>query len=124
MSAFAVCVTVIASAGNQKPLAAPVNLNTATSEELQTVPGIRPAAAEQILLLRKNYGPFKSVDDLLAITGLGRKRLDEMRKYLTVGKVASSGQPATAAKLASPAKPNRAPKIFSPSADPACTSRL
>jgi len=40
--------------------------------------------------MRKTYGPFKSVDDLLAIRGLGAKRLEKMRRYLTVGKPAAS----------------------------------
>jgi len=40
----------------------------------------------KILQMRKSYGAFKSVDDLLAIRGLGPKRLEKMRKYLTVGK--------------------------------------
>jgi competence protein ComEA len=53
-----------------------VNLNTATSEQPQQVPGIGPAAGK-ILQMRKTYGPFKSVDDLLAIRGLGAKRLDK-----------------------------------------------
>src|SRR5260370_37237454 len=70
----------------KKPPAKPVNLNTATSEELQQVPGIGPATAEKILQMRKSYGAFKSVDDLLAIRGLGATRLAKMRKYLTVGK--------------------------------------
>lgn len=74
------------SANKKKPPAKPVNINTATSEELQQVPGIGPATAQKILQMRKSYGPFKSVDDLLAIRGLGQKRLDKMRKYLTVGK--------------------------------------
>ena len=73
-------------AGKKKPPAKPVNINAATSEELQQVPGIGPATAQKILQMRKSYGPFKSVDDLLAIRGLGEKRLDKMRKYLTVGK--------------------------------------
>src|SRR5713101_624536 len=47
-----------------------------------------PATAEKILQMRKSYGAFKSVDDLLAIRGLGAKRLEKMRKYLTVGKPA------------------------------------
>jgi len=84
-----------ADAGKKKPPAKPVNLNTAGSEELQQVPGIGPATADKILKMRKSYGPFKSVDDLLAIRGLGPKRLDKMRKYLTVGK-------STAVKAASP----------------------
>jgi competence protein ComEA len=74
------------NAGKKKPPAKPVNINTATSEELQQVPGIGPVTAQKILQMRKTYGPFKSVDDLLAIRGLGQKRLDKMRKYLTVGK--------------------------------------
>ncbi len=74
----------------KKPPERPVNLNTATSEQLQQVPGIGPATAGKILQMRKTYGPFKSVDDLLAIRGLGAKRLEKMRKYLTVGKPAAS----------------------------------
>src|SRR6266446_765566 len=74
----------------KKPPARPVNINTATSEELQQVPGIGPATAEKILQMRKSYGAFKSVDDLLAIRGLGAKRLEKMRKYLTVGKPAAT----------------------------------
>lgn len=72
----------------KKPPLKPVNLNTAGSVELQRVPGIGPATAEKILQMRKSYGAFKSVDDLLAIKGIGKKRLDKMRKYLTVGKPA------------------------------------
>ncbi len=51
----------------KKPPAQPVNINTANSEQLQTVPGIGPATADKILQMRKSYGAFKSVDDLLAI---------------------------------------------------------
>lgn len=90
---------------NKKPPAAPVNLNTATSEELQTVPGIGPATAEKILQMRKNYGAFKSVDDLLAIKGIGPKRLEKMRKYLTVGKPPSSNRPSSTKPSDQPAKP-------------------
>ena len=78
------------SFAKKKPPEKPVNINTASSEELQAVPGIGPVTAEKILRMRKTYGAFKSVNDLLAIRGLGPKRLDKMRKYLTVGKVAAS----------------------------------
>src|SRR5712664_2148478 len=77
----------------KKPPARPVNINTATSEELQLVPGIGPATADKILQMRKSYGAFKSVDDLLAIKGLGKKRLEKMRKYLTVSKASATKQP-------------------------------
>src|SRR5258708_12720926 len=78
---FSTCVYA-----KKKPPAQPVNINTANSEQLQAVPGIGPATAEKILQMRKSYGAFKSMDDLLAIRGLGPKRLEKMRKYLTVGK--------------------------------------
>ena len=80
-------------AATKKPPLKPVNINTATSEELQQVPGIGPATAEKILLMRKSYGAFKSVDDLLAIKGLGKKRLEKMRKYLTVSKSSALNKP-------------------------------
>jgi len=77
------------SLAKKKPPEKPININTANSEQLQQVPGIGPATAQKILQMRKSYGPFKSVDDLLAIRGLGQKRLNKMRKYLTVGKGSS-----------------------------------
>jgi len=92
-----ICVPAVLSA-KKKPPAKPVNINTATSEELQQVPGIGPATAEKILQMRKSYGAFKSVDDLLAIRGLGTKRLEKMRKYLTVGKPPQAKSSALPAK--------------------------
>jgi competence ComEA-like helix-hairpin-helix protein len=71
---------------NKKPPLHPVNLNTATAAQLQEVPGIGPATADKILKMRKSYGPFKSVDDLRAIKGIGPKRMEKMRKYVTVRK--------------------------------------
>ena len=88
----------------KKPPARPVNLNTATSQELQQVPGIGPATADKILQMRKSYGAFKSVDDLLAIRGLGPKRLEKMRKYLTVGKPAAAKPTTPSAKSTTPAE--------------------
>jgi comEA protein len=92
---LAVCLVVSAlSAATKKPPLKPININNASSDELQQVPGIGPVTADKILQMRKSYGAFKSVDDLVAIRGIGKKRLDKMRKYLTVSKPASLGQPA------------------------------
>jgi len=100
------CLAVLSIASaNKKPPAAPVNLNTADSEQLQLVPGIGPATAEKILQMRKAYGAFKSVDDLLAIRGIGPKRLEKMRKYLTVSRTASASKPSPTAKPAGPPPP-------------------
>jgi len=90
---------------NKKPPAAPINLNTATSEELQQVPGIGPVTAGKILQMRKAYGPFKSVDDLRAIKGIGPKRLEKMRRYLTVGKTPAAKKPPRDGKRFSKAEP-------------------
>lgn len=92
----------IADAGlaKKKPPLHPVNLNAASAMELQQVPGIGPSTADKILQMRKSYGSFKSVNDLLAIKGLGPKRLDKMRKYLTVGKTVQNKKPADGAQAA------------------------
>src|SRR5271155_1718684 len=115
-------MSVSPSFAKKKPPAAPVNLNTATAEQLQQVPGIGPSTADKILQMRKSYGAFKSVDDLLAIRGIGPKRLEKMRKYLTVAKAAPANKPASAAKPASPGptKSVAPPKTPSAPADPPC----
>jgi competence ComEA-like helix-hairpin-helix protein len=106
-------------AAKKKPPAHPININSADSSELQLVPGIGPATAEKILQTRKSYGSFKTVDDLLSIRGIGPKRLEKMRKYLTVGKVA--GKPATSTTAAAPTptvKNKAAPKTAASKAAP------
>lgn len=62
-----------------------VNINRATSTELQSVPGIGPATAQKIINDRTANGSFASVDDLTRVSGIGEKRLESMRPYLTVG---------------------------------------
>jgi comEA protein len=100
---------VIASATKKPPLK-PININTANSEELQQVPGIGPATAEKILQMRKSYGAFKSVDDLLSIRGIGKKRLEKMRKYLVVSKSAAVNRtPRPSASAYQQKKPDPAP---------------
>ena len=86
------------SEATKKPPLKPININTATSDELQQVPGIGPVTADKILQMRKSYGAFKSVDDLLSIRGIGKKRLEKMRKYLTVSKVTGAGKSPAATK--------------------------
>src|SRR5438105_12840967 len=118
--ALILCLLLTPGALAKKPPASPVNINTATSEELQQVPGIGPATAEKILQMRKSYGAFKSVDDLLAIRGLGPKRLEKMRKYLVAGKP-NSKNVTPAASCSGCAKP-KVPPAKSPgkaSAQPA-----
>jgi comEA protein len=102
----------------KKPPAHPINLNSASAAELQQVPGIGPSTADKILEMRKSYGAFKSVDDLLAIKGIGPKRLEKMRKYLTVGKLPQTKKPTTNA----PAPPAKSPPAKTPPAKPLAKS--
>ena len=91
------CVFVVPyTVGKKKPPTQPININTASSDQLQQVPGIGPVTAQKILQMRKSYGAFKSVNDLMAIRGIGPKRLEKMRMYLTVGKPKSTNPPVPA----------------------------
>lgn len=107
-AALLLCVAMPAWAAKKKPPLHPVNLNTATAAELEQVPGIGTSTADKILKMRKAYGPFKSVDDLRAIKGIGPKRMAKMRKYLTVGKAPAAKKPASGNATATKSKPPRA----------------
>ena len=63
---------------------APVDVNTASIDKLIEVPGIGPATAKRIVEFRQKNGPFKRVDDLLKIRGIGEKSLEKLRPYLKV----------------------------------------
>jgi competence protein ComEA len=61
-----------------------VNINTATAEELQLLPGIGESRAKAVLVLRKQSGGFKSVDELAQVKGIGMTVLDRMRPYVRI----------------------------------------
>ena len=73
-------------AGEAGKTGAVVDLNVATEAQLQDVPGIGPSLAKKIVEFRKENGPFKTVDDLMKIRGIGEKSIERLRPYLTVGK--------------------------------------
>jgi len=60
----------------------PVHLNSATLEELDTLPGVGPVTAQKILDYRNEQGAFSSVDELDAVPGIGPARLAELRKLV------------------------------------------
>ena len=62
----------------------PVNLNNATADDLDTLPGVGPATAAAILAYRDQHGPFASVDDLADVRGIGPAKLDALRGLVTV----------------------------------------
>lgn len=62
--------------------ACPITLNAATAAQLQNLPGVGEKTAERILAHRQKFGPFRKVDDLLGVKGIGQKKLDRMRGCL------------------------------------------
>jgi competence protein ComEA len=59
-------------------------LNRATAEQLQELPGIGPVLAARIVEERHSHGPFRSVDELLRVRGIGPKTLAKVRPYVHV----------------------------------------
>jgi competence protein ComEA len=84
--------------GKKTPPATPVDLNTASAEELAQLPGIGPGAARAIVQFREKSGPFQRVDDLLAIRGITQRKLAQIKPYVKV-------TPNAPAKSAKPGKP-------------------
>jgi competence protein ComEA len=66
------------TAGAGSPTA-PVQLSTATLEQLDSLPGVGPSTAQKILDYRTKHGAFSSVDELDAVPGIGPKRLEQLR---------------------------------------------
>jgi competence protein ComEA len=72
------------SASVPDPAAAPIDLNTATLEQLDVLPGIGPVTAQAILDWRSAHGAFTSVDELLEVDGIGDVTLADIRDLVTV----------------------------------------
>ena len=66
------------------PPAASISLNTATAAELQRLPRIGPKMAARIIAYREAHGPFRRVQDLVRVRGIGQKTLAQLTPYLVV----------------------------------------
>jgi len=82
---------MLAGAALPPPAAAPqspgekVNINTAAVDDLVTLPGIGKSYAQRIVEHRDKNGPFKKVEDLLNVRGIGEKTFERIRDRITVG---------------------------------------
>ena len=62
-----------------------VDLNLASRTDLETLPGIGPVLAQRIIDYRRAHGPYKNIADLTKVSGIGRKKLEKMKPYATIG---------------------------------------
>jgi competence protein ComEA len=85
--AIAVLAAVAGGAPSQAEESRPahvVNVNTATAQELEELPGVGAARARAIVEAREKRGGFKSVDDLLEVKGIGEAGLEKLRPLVSV----------------------------------------
>lgn len=62
----------------------PININTATAEQLMLLNGIGEKKAQAIIEYRENNGPFEKIDDILKVSGIGDKTFQNIREFITV----------------------------------------
>jgi competence protein ComEA len=62
-----------------------IDINRASPEDFKKLPGIGPGLARQIVAYRQKHGPFRRVEELMAIRGIGYKKWEAIRPYIRVG---------------------------------------
>jgi competence ComEA-like helix-hairpin-helix protein len=82
--ALLAAIAILCAAAKKHPPEHPVDLNTATLEQLEQLPDVGPGMANAIVEFREKSGPFRRVEDLLAIRGITKQRLDKIRPYVIV----------------------------------------
>jgi len=73
------------SGGAGGATAGKVDLNRATVADLDTLPGVGPSTAQKIVDDRTKNGPFKKIEDLMRVTGIGQKKFESLKDLVTVG---------------------------------------
>lgn len=63
---------------------APLDINHASAEDFATLPGIGPELARRIVAFREKHGPFRRIEDLMVIQGMGRKKWRAIRPLVRV----------------------------------------
>ena len=83
---------------------AALNLNTATKDELVGLPGIGPAKAQAIVDYRNQHGPFRSIDELRKVKGIGEKLFNQIKPELNLGAPKPGGTTVAKADVKADAK--------------------
>jgi competence ComEA-like helix-hairpin-helix protein len=100
---FVTVVLAAFAAQKKAPPAAPVDLNAATAKELAELPGVGKVTATAIIQFRQKAGPFRRIEDLLAVRGISPRKLQQIKPYVFV-KPAAAARPPIPPKPATPAK--------------------
>lgn len=74
--------TAVAGTAESSQPSEVVNINTASSEELQLLPRVGPALAGRIIEFREANGPFQTVDEILAVKGIGENSFEKLKPYI------------------------------------------
>ena len=82
--AFILSPCLLMAQSPSTPPTAKVNINTATVDELQTLPGIGATIAQRIVEYRNTHGPFQKVEDLLNVKGIGEKKLEKIKPFIEI----------------------------------------
>lgn len=75
-------VATIAGAADSPSTTGVVNINTAGVDELQLLPRVGPALADRIIAFREANGPFRNVDEILAVKGIGESSFEKLKPYI------------------------------------------
>lgn len=76
--------TPVAGSGTSIPDADLININTATVEQLDSLPGIGPTTAQKIVDYRTAHGPFTSIDKIMDVSGIGPATFEKLKNLITV----------------------------------------
>ena len=79
--------STVPTAGQSQRTQGKLDLNRATAEQLQRLPGIGPVLAQRVIEQRMMHGRFHTVDDLREVKGIGKKRMDQLRPLIMVDQV-------------------------------------
>jgi competence protein ComEA len=80
-------LSTVPTAGQSQRTQGKLDLNRATAEQLQRLPGIGPVLAQRVIEQRTTHGRFHTVDDLREVKGIGKKRMDQLRPLIMVDQV-------------------------------------